>query len=89
MNKTKAPIDTAQFEKMGFNKAQATSLAWAEIFEDKQAEVEQRYQGRVDGTIRIDCFCHDCKEGGQFVPDTTRLFIHNHKGHKTTTFRIK
>lgn len=85
----KRSIDLKPFLDQGFNKSQATSLAWAEIFEAKQTETEYRYQGRVDGTIRIDTWCVDCKQGGQFLPDTVRTFIGIHKNHKTKTARFK
>ena len=80
---------TKMYLEQGFSKSQALSLAWCEIFERKMLEVEYKYQGRVDGTIRIDTYCHDCKCGGQFIPDVTRMFIQTHKGHKTKTMRLK
>lgn len=82
-------IDITHFILLGFNKSQATSLAWAELFEQRQVEVEYKYQGRVDSTIRIDTWCARCKEGGQFIPDMVRIFINKHKGHKTKTIRLK
>lgn len=85
----KKELNINEFLKQGFNKSQATSLAWAQVFEAKQIEVEYRYGGRVDGTIRIDTYCYDCKEGGQFIPDAVRYFINAHKDHKTRTIRIK
>lgn len=81
--------DLKPFQDQGFNKSQATSLAWAEIFEQRQVDIEYKYQGRVDGTIRIDTWCADCKQGGQFIPDTVRTFIHAHKGHKTKTVKLR
>lgn len=85
----KPKIDLKPHLDVGFNKSQATSLAWAEIFETKQIDTEYKYQGRIDGTIRIDTYCFDCGQGGQFVPDTVRTFIGLHKGHKTKTMRLK
>lgn len=82
-------IDLNPHLSAGFNKSQATSLAWAEIFEARQVETEYKYQGRVDGTIRIDTWCVTCNEGGQFIPDVVRMFINTHKDHKTKTRRIK
>lgn len=82
-------LDVKHFLDIGFNKSQATSLAWAEIFEARQVEIEYKYQGRVDSSIRIDTFCFDCNVGGQFLPDTVRTFINRHKGHKTKTIRLK
>jgi hypothetical protein len=82
-------INIAPYTALGFNESQATTLAWAEHYESRMAEVEYRYQGLVDGTIRIDVYCEDCKQGGQFLPSTTRDFITAHKGHSTKSFKVR
>lgn len=78
-----------RYQKEGFNKSQATSIAWTEILERAQVEVEYRSQGLSTKVIRIDTYCADCKEGGQFLPDTTRAFIFRHKDHKTKTIKLR
>lgn len=88
-NRQKLSLDLSDYFAQGFNKSQATSLAWAAIFEQRQVEVEYKYQGRVDGTIRVATWCETCKCGGDFMPDSVRLFIHAHKGHKTRTVKIR
>lgn len=86
---SKPKVDPKYFMSQGFNKTQAMSLAWAEYFEDKAAEIEYRYQGNVDSTIRVSCFCHTCNVGGEYLPDTVRSFIISHKDHATKTMRFK
>lgn len=79
----------SDYQRKGFNKTQATSLAWAEFFETKMADIEYRYQGNVDSTIRIDTYCNDCSEGGQFLPSTVISFINHHKDHSTKTIKLR
>lgn len=82
--------ETEYFMSQGFNKSQAKSLAWSAYWEDKQAEIEGRYQGNFDANYTFDCYCHDCKTGNQFkAADTIRLFIYEHKDHKTTTRKLR
>jgi len=78
-----------EYIQAGFNALQAKQMAFAEYFEDRQAQYEYRTQGEGTYQIRIDCYCHDCKEGGQFVPGTVMDFIKRHKNHKTKTFKCR
>lgn len=87
--KAKRKLNIKPWIDQGFDSNQARSLAWAEVFEERQAFVEQKYQGVVDGTVRVDTWCWTCNNGGRFLPDTVRLFISSHKGHKTVTRRFK
>lgn len=73
----------------GFNKSQATSIAWSIIFEERAAELEAKYQGNFSPNWKFDCYCFDCKKGNQFgAADSMRLFIYDHKDHKTKTMKI-
>lgn len=79
----------AEFLTQGWNKKQAKSLAWAEFFEIKLAEYEAKSGGMYSPEIRIDCFCADCKDGGQLLPGTTIMWLGMHKGHNTRTIKIR
>lgn len=68
----------------GFNEKQATSIAWAEYFEEFMGANWTR-----NLTVRIDTYCKDCKVGGQFLPTTVREFIKMHKGHNTKTIKLR
>jgi len=87
--KQKLSVDYSEYAKLGFNVSQAKSLAWAEYFEQRMVDVDVRYQGNVDYVVRIDTHCADCNVGGQFLPDTVRMFIGAHKGHKTKTRKLR
>lgn len=82
----------ADFMSQGWNKAQSTSLAWMAFFEQRDAQQDAwlgvRGYGMGNGT-RIDCYCHDCKDGGQLLPGTADMWIRGHKDHKTKTVRIR
>lgn len=78
-----------EFMDQGYNKNQATSLAWAEFFEEKMAIIEARYQGNFDAGYEFHCNCFDCKTSNVFrAADTIRLFINEHKGHNTKTLKV-
>lgn len=91
MHKRKSIISDLIGEQMslGFNKSQATSLAWAIYFEDWMSLMAARSRSFFGPEIRIDCFCHDCKDGGQLLPDTTQMWIKSHKDHKTKTIKLR
>ena len=77
------------FMEQGFNKSQATSLAWSEFFEDQDAAYEARTGYWATGRT-YDCYCFDCKKGNAFKSaDSIRLFIIEHKDHKTKTMVVK
>lgn len=80
---------TAELKEQGWNDTQAKSLAWSEFFEEKMNEYNAKSKSFFGGTIRIDCYCYDCKIGGHLLPETTRIFIHSHKNHNTKTFARK
>lgn len=83
-------IDTSKYVEMGYNKAQATSLAWADHFADWMDSKSASGSGSLFGPeIRIDTYCVDCNKGGQFLPSTARDFIHMHKDHKTKTMKLR
>jgi hypothetical protein len=82
-------IDISDYLAQGFNKSQATSLAWAERFSDWMDAMSGKGTGFFGPEIRIDTYCFDCKDGGQLLPDTCRMFIQRHKGHKTKTIKIR
>lgn len=67
---------------------QARTIAWAEYWENKLAAIEARYQGNFDPGYIFDCYCFTCKTGNAFgSPDSMRLFVLDHKGHKTKCFK--
>lgn len=73
----------------GFDKNQATSIAWSEYFEEKAAQIEAKYQGNVWASFKFDCYCKTCGKGNVFhAADTVRLFIWDHKGHNTKTRKV-
>jgi hypothetical protein len=79
----------AEFQTQGWNKKQAKQLAWAEFFEEKLAQWEMKSRGLYSPEIRIDCYCADCKDGGQLLPGTTIMWLGMHKGHNTKTIKIR
>jgi hypothetical protein len=79
----------AEFESRGWNKSQAKSLAWAEYFEEFLAQAEMKSRGMYSPSIRIDCYCFDCKDGGQLLPGTTIMWLGMHKDHKTRTIKLR
>jgi hypothetical protein len=86
---SKAKIDITHFQSLGYNKNQATSLAWADFFAEKQAIIEYKYQGNFDAGFKFDCYCYDCKKGNVFgAAETIKLFIDEHYNHKTKTRKI-
>jgi hypothetical protein len=82
-------LDLTPFLELDFNKTQSTSLAWAERFSEWMNRNSWRGNGFFSPEIRIDCYCIDCKTGGQFLPDTTREFIFRHKSHNTKTMKVR
>lgn len=83
---------TQEYQDQGYNLSQSKSLAWADYFADKMTELDYKTRHRsifFGPEIRIDCYCHDCKEGGHFLPETAHSFIRSHKNHKTRTFARK
>lgn len=79
----------AEFITQGWNKTQATSLAWAEYFEEYLVYLEAKSRGNYSPEIRIDCYCKTCKDGGQLLPGTTIMWLGMHKDHETKTIKIK
>lgn len=79
----------AEFISRGWNKKQATSLAWAEYFEEYLAYLEMKSRGMYSPEIRIDCYCKTCKDGGQLLPATTIMWLGMHKDHDTKTIKIR
>lgn len=78
-----------EFKSQGWNTKQAKSLAWAEYFEDYLVMLEAKYQGRINPSIRIDCYCKTCKDGGQLLPGTTIMWLGMHKDHDTRTIKVR
>lgn len=79
----------SEYIKNGWSLSQAKSLSWAEEFENRAAQLEAKYQGNFSPNWTFDCYCYDCKKGHQFgAADSIRLFIWEHKGHKTKTMKI-
>lgn len=81
----------SEFLSEGWNKSQATSMAWAEYFSEWMDIQAGKMRGeRFFGPeVRIDCYCQDCKTGGKLLPDTAKMFLVSHKGHKTKTIKIR
>lgn len=77
------------YTKCGYNSAQAKSLAWADVFEEKMYLMSLKTNSFFGPEIRIDCHCWDCNDGGQFLPDTTKSFIIRHKNHNTKTIKLR
>jgi len=88
MRTKKLIADKAEYQAQGFNTTQATSLAWAEHFNDWMHSVHHLNNGE-GYAVRIDTYCRDCKCGGQFLPSTCREFIVQHKGHQTKTIKLR
>lgn len=77
----------AHYKSLGYSTPQATSIAWAEFFEQQDALYTARTGNWASGR-QYDCYCFDCKKGNTFqAADTVRLFIEEHKNHKTKTFK--
>ncbi len=75
-------------EFYGITLAQGKSLAWADYFENREAQIESKYQGNFDPGYVYDCYCVDCNKGNEFrAASSIRLFILDHRNHKTKTFR--
>jgi hypothetical protein len=81
----------SEFLGQGWNKSQATSLAWAEYFEEWMGIQASKMRGDAffGPEVRIDCYCSDCKDGGQLLPSTTIMWLGMHKNHKTKTIKIR
>lgn len=72
-------------DKLGFNRKQATSLAWNQYYEFHS-------KGYILGTLNLEfhCSCHTCNKHNIFrAADTIRLFINEHKDHKTWTMVVR
>ncbi len=73
--------------KQGWSKSQANQLAWADFWEYGR---EGRGTGGYSFNRRFHTFCKDCDKGNDFTSaDSVRLFVHSHKGHKTSFFTKK
>ena len=79
---------TERFVAQGWNKKQATSLAWCEYFSDWM-DLQWANSPMFAYEIRIDCWCEDCQKGGQFIPSIARGFILDHKDHNTKTVKLR
>ena len=79
----------AHFMSLGWNKVQATSLAWIEEFEEFMDSRSGQGNGFFGPSVTIDCYCKDCEQGCQVIPSTARMFIQNHKDHDTKTIKIR
>lgn len=77
---------TAGFIDDGYNRTQARSLAWAEYYESYSVSY---LRAGLGGGMQFHAKCHDCNESAVFhCADTIRLFIRNHKDHKTWTRKV-
>lgn len=68
----------------GWSMTQANQLAWADFWEYGR---DGRGTGGYSFGRRFHVFCKDCGKGNDFAAaDSARLFVQNHKGHRTTFF---
>jgi hypothetical protein len=74
----------ADFISQGWSRTQAKSLAWVEYYEFHS--LGQYRMGWLSSEKRFLAQCKDCEKSHEFsCADSVRLFIHDHKGHKTWT----
>lgn len=72
-----------EFIEQGWNKSQATSLAWAAYYENHSMAYFHGW------SMEFHASCMDCGEHKVFrCADTVRLFIMGHKNHKTVTRKV-
>lgn len=67
----------SKYEIIGWNPAQALSLAWSEYFENVDASIQVRFR------------CNDCNISEVITCDKTMKVMKAHKGHDTITKRFK